>query len=154
MFPIHCYIRIISVVPPKILPLKTILKNLTWRNHLYRIILVHLALNIVFTRKHIARKKGASSWLSALLIQNNMAMPYTNEHFIDAVCFCYGWRPANLPTNCVCGKPLPLNILQAAPTVVSLNQLHGITADLLSQICLNVQVELQLQLRTFWCDFS
>jgi len=96
----------------------------------------------------IAREKGASSWLSALPIHKH---GYTLHRcgFIDAVCFHYEWRPANLPSNCVCGKPFLLNIPQVVPLVVSPtlrhNELRNVTADLLSQICSNVRIEPQLQ---------
>ena len=31
------------------------------------------------------------------------------QAFIDATCFRYGWRPSNLPTNFVCGKPFTVD---------------------------------------------
>jgi len=51
----------------------------------------------------IAHIKGTSSWLSALPIRKH-GYAVHKQVFIDAVCFHYGWRPANLSTNCVCGK--------------------------------------------------
>ena len=50
----------------------------------------------------IACEKGASSWLSAI---QKYGYALHKRVFIDAICFHYGWRPANLPTYCVCGKP-------------------------------------------------
>jgi len=55
----------------------------------------------------IAREKGASSWLSALPVRKHGYALHKRE-FIDAICLRYGWRPANLPANCVCGKPLTI----------------------------------------------
>ena len=52
----------------------------------------------------MAHERRTSSWLSALPIQKH-GFALHKWAFIDAICFCYGWREANLPTNCVCGKP-------------------------------------------------
>jgi len=96
----------------------------------------------------IACEKGASSWLSALPIQKH---GYTlhKRAFLDAVCFRYGWRPTNLPTNCICGKPFTVEHALSCsfggfPSIRH-NELRDVTANLLSQVCTNVQVEPQLQ---------
>ena len=98
----------------------------------------------------MACEKGASSWLSALPIQKHgYALHKQVLNFIDAVCFHYGWRPANLPTNRVCWKPFTVeHVLSCSfggfPTIRH-NELHDVTANLLSQVCTNIQVEPQLQ---------
>jgi len=50
-----------------------------------------------------AMEKGASSWLSALLIK---AIGYAldNQEFIDAVCMRYRWKVKGILTHCACGE--------------------------------------------------
>ena len=69
--------------------------------------------------------------------------------FIDAVCFRYGWRPANFPTNCVCRKLFTVeHALRCSfggfPTIRH-NELRNVTVNSLSQVYTNVQVDSQLQ---------
>jgi len=89
----------------------------------------------------IASKKGSSFWLSALPIQKRA--------FIDAICFHYGWRPANLLTNCVCRKPFTVKHALSCsfggfPTIRH-SELRDVTGKLFFQVCTKVQVEPQLQ---------
>ena len=51
----------------------------------------------------ISSEKGSSNWLSSLPI-SEFGFTFHKGAFRDAVCLRYGWTPANLPTNCVCGK--------------------------------------------------
>ena len=96
----------------------------------------------------IAQEKGASSWFSALPVQKH-GYALHKWAFIDAVCLHYGWRPGNLPANCVCGKPFTIEHSLSCsfggfPTIRH-NELCDVTANLLSQVCSNVQVDPQLQ---------
>jgi len=95
----------------------------------------------------IAREKGASSWLSALPVQKH-GYALHKQAFIDAVCLCYGWKPGNLPANCVCGKPFTIEHSLSCSfrgfSTIRHNELRDVTANLLSQVCSNVQVEPQL----------
>ena len=51
-------------------------------------------------------EKGASSWLSTLPIEEH-GFALHKGAFRDALCLRYGWRPQNLPANCICGKLSP-----------------------------------------------
>ena len=69
--------------------------------------------------------------------------------FFDAIAFRYGWRPSNLPTTCACGKPFSIDHSLNCPfggfPTIRHNELRDVTANLLSQVCSNVQIEPHLQ---------
>ena len=71
------------------------------------------------------------------------------QAFCDAIAFRYGWRPPHLPTTCACGKPFSvdhsLNCSFGGFPTIRHNELRDMTANLLSQVCSNVQVEPHLQ---------
>lgn len=96
----------------------------------------------------VSSEKGASSWLSALpMTEHGFALH--KGAFRDALCLRYGWRPSNLPTNCVCGKPFSVeHALSCAcgglPSIRH-NELRDITAELLTEVCHNVGTEPALQ---------
>ena len=96
----------------------------------------------------IARDRGASSWLSAMPIQKH-GFALHKRAFFDAIAFRYGWRPSNLPTTCACGKPFSIDHSLNCPfggfPTIRHNELRDVTANLLSQICSNVQIEPHLQ---------
>jgi len=48
-------------------------------------------------------EKGASSWLSALLIKA-IGYALNKQEFTDAVCMRYGWKVKGIPTHCACGE--------------------------------------------------
>ena len=52
----------------------------------------------------VASERGVSSWLSVIPIRK-FGYALHKCAFTDAIYFQYGWQPANLPANCVCGKP-------------------------------------------------
>ena len=96
----------------------------------------------------IAREKGASSWLSAIPIQKH-GYALHKRAFCDAIAFRYDWRPPHLPTTCACGKPFSidhsLNCSYGGFPTIRHNELRDVTANLLSQVCSNVQIEPHLQ---------
>uniref|UniRef100_A0A1X7TR02 Uncharacterized protein n=1 Tax=Amphimedon queenslandica TaxID=400682 RepID=A0A1X7TR02_AMPQE len=69
--------------------------------------------------------------------------------FCDALCLRYGWTPPHLPTHCVCGSNKSiehaLNCKCGGFPSLRHNELRDITADLLTEICPDVQVEPTLQ---------
>ena len=69
--------------------------------------------------------------------------------FFDAIAFRYGWRPSNLPTTCDCGKPFSidhsLNCSFGGFPTIRHNELRDMIANLLSEVCSNVQIEPHLQ---------
>ena len=50
----------------------------------------------------LGSEKGASSWLSALPIEEH-GFALHKGAFRDVLCLHYNWQPSNLPSNCVCG---------------------------------------------------
>ena len=50
-----------------------------------------------------AMEKGASSWLSALLIKA-IGYALSKQEFTDAICMRYGWKVKGIPTHCACGE--------------------------------------------------
>ena len=73
------------------------------------------------------QEKGASSWLSALPL-NQYGFSLNKGEFVDALCLCYGFAPPNLPSHCVCGKDFSMS--------------HAFS---LSEVCHDAQVEPHLQ---------
>ena len=54
-----------------------------------------------------AQEKGASSWLSALLLKR-MGYSINKQEFRDAISLRYGWTISDMPSYCACGKKIPL----------------------------------------------
>ena len=85
-----------------------------------------------------ASKKGASSWLSVLPIEEHNFYLHKSS-FRDALCLRYGWEPTGLPTSCVCDKSLTvdhcLSCSHGGYTIMRHNELRDITADLLQEVC-------------------
>ena len=73
----------------------------------------------------------------------------TQGSFRDALCFRYGWRPPLLPSHCVCNKSFSIEHALSCPhggfTTIRHNEIRGITAHLMSEVCHNVGVEPPLQ---------
>jgi len=93
-------------------------------------------------------EKGASSWLSALPIDEH-GFALHKGAFSDALCLRYGWRPPHLPSLCVCGAKFTvqhsLNCPRGGFPSIRHNEIHDITADLLNEVCHNVETEPCLQ---------
>ena len=96
----------------------------------------------------LAAEKGASNWLTALPIQEH-GFTLHKAAFRDALALRYGWRPNNLPSECVCGKPLSvdhsLSCSRGGLPTLRHNELRDLTASLLSEVCTNVAIEPPLQ---------
>ena len=96
----------------------------------------------------LAGEKGASSWLTALPIEN-MGFTLHKRAFRDAVFLRYGWTPPFLPTNCICGKAFSvehaLSCNRGAFPIHRHNEIRDLTAELLTQVCHNVCLEPSLQ---------
>ena len=93
-------------------------------------------------------EKGASRWLSTLLIAEH-GFALHKEAFRDALCLRYGWRPAGLPTTCVCGKNFSVEHALNCPCgglpSMRHNELQNITAQCLTEVCHGVGIEPHLQ---------
>ena len=67
----------------------------------------------------------------------------------DAFALSYGWPPQGLPTTCVCGSHVSVEHVLLCPKgafpIICHNKIRDLTASLLTEVCHNVSVELELQ---------
>ena len=96
----------------------------------------------------LSLEKGASSWLTALPIQDH-GFTLHKSAFRDAVCLRFGWELKQLPSHCLCGKPLNVEHALSCPTggfpIIRHNEIRDITASLMTEVCHSVSVEPLLQ---------
>ena len=83
----------------------------------------------------LAQEKGASSWLTALPIEE-FGFTLHKSAFRDAVALRYGWQPANIPSTCACGKEFTVeHVLSCAkggfPSIRH-NEIRDVSAQLMS----------------------
>ena len=69
--------------------------------------------------------------------------------FRDALCLHFSWQVSNLPQICVCGKPFTVQHAFSCscggfPSICH-NELHNLTAELLSEMCTDVGIKPALQ---------
>ena len=61
----------------------------------------------------------------------------------------YGWKPADLPTSCVCGSRFSVEHALSCPRgafpIIRHNEIRDLTASVLTEVCHNVRVEPNLQ---------
>ena len=96
----------------------------------------------------LASKKGASAWLTTLPIEEH-GFSLHKQAFRDALCVRYGWEPTRLPSHCSCGAQFTtthaFSCLTGAIPSIRHNRIRDVTAQLLSEVCPNVEVETPLQ---------
>ena len=96
----------------------------------------------------VASEKGASSWLTAKPIKEHGFVLHKGA-FIDAIHLRYGLTPPRLPPNCVYGSNFivehALNCKCGDFPSIRHNELHDITADLLTETSSDVMMEPLLQ---------
>ena len=96
----------------------------------------------------LASEKGASSWLTALPIEQH-GFALHKRAFRDALSLRYNWPLSNLPTNCVCGKPFSVDHALCCPTggfpSIRHNELRDLTANAMTEVCHDVCIEPNLQ---------
>ncbi len=97
-----------------------------------------------------------------LLRERHLKLAISSEHgfalhkgaFRDALCLCYGWRPPNLPSQCVCGKFFTVEHALSCPRggfpSIRHNEIRDMTATLMSKVCHNVKIEPGLQRTCNW----
>ncbi len=89
----------------------------------------------------VVGEKGASSWLTALPIQEH-GFALHKGALRDAICLRYVWTPPRLPTHCVCVSAVSiehtLNCKCGGFPSLEHNEVRDITADLLTETCPNV----------------
>jgi len=91
----------------------------------------------------LAREKGASIWLSTLLLSAE-GYNISKNLFWDLIRIRYGWSMKRLLERCECGDRFTLqHALSCKKGFVSLrhNHLRNITCNLLSEVCNDVAVE-------------
>ncbi len=96
----------------------------------------------------LGSEKGASSWLSALPIEEHGFALYKGT-FRDALCMRYNYQPTHLPSKCVCGKFFSVDHALSCPTggqpTIRHNELRDFTAKATTEVCHDVCVEPSLQ---------
>ena len=96
-----------------------------------------------------ATDDGASSWLSARPIEEHDFALHKGA-FRDAVALRYGWEPANLPSHCAPGVSFDschaLTCSKGGLTIARHNEIRDLTANLISEVCSDVEIEPKLQL--------
>ena len=96
----------------------------------------------------LAQEKGASSWLTALPIQEH-GFALHKSAFRDALALRYDWPPSHLPSSCACGASFSTEHALSCPKggfpSLRHNEIFDLTANLLTEVCSNVCVEPELQ---------
>ena len=94
------------------------------------------------------QEKGAASWLSALPIKSQ-GYALDKQSFRDAISIRYGIPLHKLPSHCVCGSPFSvehaLTCKKGGFVSSRHNEVRRITADLLKEVCNDVEEEPMLQ---------
>ena len=96
----------------------------------------------------LAQEKGSSSWLSALPIKE-YGFSLHKGAFFDRLALRFGWHPARTPSHCVCGTNFStehaLSCPKAGFPTIRHNEIHDLTASLMTEACNDVQFEPDLQ---------
>ena len=96
----------------------------------------------------LAQEKGASSWLTALPI-DEFGFTLHKSAFRDALALRYGWPPSRTPTTCACGSNFSVEHALSCPKggfpIIRHNEVRDLTANLLSEVCHDVAIEPALQ---------
>ena len=92
----------------------------------------------------LASEKGASAWLTTLPLEDHGFS--LHKH---ALCVRYGWEPTRLPSHCMCGAQFTtthaFSCAKGAFPSIRHDRIRDMTAQLLSEVCPNVEVEPPLQ---------
>ena len=96
----------------------------------------------------LSQEKGASSWLSALPLEQHGYNLHKSE-FKDAIALRYDLPLQRLPSHCKCGNFFNVEHALSCSTggypSIRHNEVRDITASLLQQVCHNVTIEPHLQ---------
>ena len=95
-----------------------------------------------------ALEKGASSWLTALPLEE-FNLTLHKGAFRDAIALRYSWQPINVPSKCACGQSFTVEHALSCPMggfpTIRHNEIRDLTANLMSEVCHDVCVEPSLQ---------
>ena len=96
----------------------------------------------------LAQEKGASSWLTALPVQEH-GFSLHKTAFQDVLALRYGWLPTRTPSHCACGCAFSgdhaLSCSKGRFPSIRHNEVRDLTAELLTEVCHDVEVEPHLQ---------
>ena len=89
-----------------------------------------------------------SNWFTVLPVQEH-GFTLHKTAFHDAIALQYGWDPVGLPDRCPCGVKFSVEHAFSCPKggfpTIRHNEIHDLTASLLTEVCHEVQVEPTLQ---------
>ena len=96
----------------------------------------------------ICQADGASIWLTSLPLRSE-GHHLSKREFIDAIYLRYGWQPNRLPLECACSAKFSIDHAMSCKVGGFIHMRHNdllnITADLLSNVCKDVEKEPPLQ---------
>ena len=96
----------------------------------------------------LASEKGASSWLTAVLLKD-MNFDLSKWEFRDALRLRYDWPIPDSPSVCVCGCSFTVDhamICQRGGLIIQRhNEIRDLEAELLDMVCYDVEIEPTLQ---------
>ena len=96
----------------------------------------------------LAREKGASSWLTTLPL-SEYGFALHKGTFQDTMALHYGWTPKMPRVSVNVAKSFPLSMPSPVPRgvfcILRHNEIHDLTATLLTEVCHDVRVEPELQ---------
>ena len=91
--------------------------------------------------------KGLPNWLTTLPI-GDFGFKLSNQHFWDAIRLRCGWSIANLPKTCPCGSRFSVQHCMSCKKGIFVsirhNDLRDLTANMLSEVCKDVEIEPKL----------
>ena len=91
--------------------------------------------------------KGLPNWLTTLPI-SDFGFKLSNQHFWDAIRLRCGWSIANLPKTCPCGSRFSVQHCMSCKKGIFVsirhNDLRDLTANMLSEVCKDVEIEPKL----------
>ena len=101
-------------------------------------------------QKHInevTQEKGISDLLKVYPISDE-GSDFNKQQFWDCVRLRYGWRLTNIPSPCSCGSKIdiqnPMSCKKGVFITIRHNDLRDATANILTEICKDVDIEPQL----------
>ena len=100
----------------------------------------------------LARDKGASSWLTAMPIEEHGFCLHKTA-FVDSLALRYGWSFSKTPTTCIYGASFAVDHMLSCPRggfpSIRHNEIRHLTATLLTEVCSSVTIEPDLQAKNF-----
>ncbi len=95
----------------------------------------------------LAQETGSGAWLSVRPIQS-CGYTLNKQEFRDSVCLRYGWNIPNTPSFFQCGKENSidhtLSCKKGGYVIMRHNKVRDLEAELMGEVCYNVQTEPEL----------